>query len=270
MKKKIVLASLSLLSFFMTGCEKGKPNVLKIAATSVPHAEILEFIQPDLKERGIDSEIIIVEDYNTPNRSLSDGEVDANFFQHAPFLEAQMKEFGYRLQNYSKVHIEPMALYSLHHGELSQLPDGAIIAIPSDSSNQARALQLLEKIGLVTLNLHDVTASLQNVVSNPKGLQFLEVDSALLSRTLQDANAAAITANFALQAGLLPKESLAAESSDSLFANILVIRQGEENRPELKTLKELLGSEKVGQFIEDRYQGALVPIMAHSLSRVQN
>ena len=257
MKPVIILFVFAALC--MASCQHSQNETLKVAATSVPHAEILEQIKPDLQKEGINLQVVVVEDYNTPNRALADKEIDANFFQHEPFLEAQKKEFDYKLISLAKVHLEPMALYSKRITSLKDLQDKAKIAVPSDPTNQARALLLLEKAGLLTLNKHDTTASVLNIRLNPKNLEVLEIDSPLLSRSLDDVDVAAITTNFALQAGLHPKESLAIESTDSAFFNVLVIREGDQNRTDLQKLKDALNSEKVRKFIEDKYHGAVIP-----------
>lgn len=263
MKLANFISSMFFLSLFLAfGCNShSSGKQLKIAATATPHAEILEQIQPEMRDAGIDMQIIIVDDYHTPNRALSDGEVDANFFQHPQFLELQMKEFGYHLSILAKVHLEPMALYSKRVKSLAELPEKAKVSIPSDPTNQARALLLLEANQLLGLNRHDLEANLTNITANPKGLQFLEIDPPLLSRTLDDVDAAAITTNFALQAGLSPgKEALAIESGDSPFVNVVVVRAGEEGRPEFAELKRLLNSDKVKKFIEARYRGAIIKV----------
>lgn len=246
---------------FVSCKEQKQDNVLKVAATAVPHAEILEQIKPELANKGIQLEIIIVDDYQIPNRALADGEVDANFFQHEPFLESQKSQFGYSLTSYAGVHLEPMALYSKKISKPADLSKKSIVAIPSDPANQARALLLLEANGLITLSRHDVEANLLSITSNPLELHFLEIDAPLLPRALSDVDLAAINTNFALQGGLNPhKDALAIESADSLFVNILVIRQGEENNPALMELKKQLKSEKVGNFIEKQYKGAILHV----------
>lgn len=251
---------LAIFLLFLSSCGKSSHPTLKVAATSMPHAEILEFIQPHLKEKNIDLEILIIDDFNTPNRALADGEVDANFFQHLPFLEAQKNDFGYKLEPLVAIHVEPMALYSKKYHSLADIKEGATIAIPSDASNQARALALLEQIGLIKLNSKEAKTSLLDIVSNPHTLKFIEMDSPLLSRALDDVDAAAISTNFALLAGLSPqKDALAIENGQSRFANIVVIREGESQRPEIQALKAALTTEQVRHFIEERYQGAVIP-----------
>jgi D-methionine transport system substrate-binding protein len=262
MNKWLTFSFAALAAVFLISCgSHSDAKRLKVGATAVPHAEILEQILPEMKQRGVDMDIIIVEDYNIPNRALADGDLDANFFQHTEFMELQEREFGYQFETLAKVHIEPMGLYSLRIKSLSDLKDGATIAIPSDPTNQARALFLLEKNGLITLNRHDIGTSLLNVKNNPKNFHFLEVDPHLLSRTLGDVDLAAITMNFALQGDLSPqRDALALESGESPFVNIIAIRKGESGRPELQALKEAISSEKVGKFIDQRYQGAIIKV----------
>ena len=251
-----ILASLILL----TGCGGSSKPTLKVAATSVPHAELLEYIKPHLQAQNIELEVLVIDDFNTPNRALADGEVDANFFQHLPFLEAQQADFGYALETLVAVHLEPMALYSKKISSLKDIKDQATIAIPSDPSNQARALALCEQAGLITLKTQGAKASVLDIGANSQQLKFIEMDSPLLSRSLDDVDAAAISTNFALLGGLSPqKDILAIENGQSSFVNIVVIRQGENQRPELQALKAALTTEQVRQCIDKQYQGAVLP-----------
>lgn len=248
------------LLFIFTGCGESSKPTLKVAATSLPHGEILEFIQPYLKGKNIELEILILDDFNTPNRALADREVDANFFQHLPFLEAQKSDFGYKLESLAAVHIEPMALYSKKYSSLKEIRKGALIALPSDASNQARALALLEQNNLITLKNKGPKTSLLEISDNPSHFHFIEMDSPLLIRSLDDADAAVISTNFALLGGLSPqKDALALEDKQTLFANIVAIRQGEKENIQLQALKEALTTQEVRQFIEQRYQGAVTP-----------
>lgn len=258
--KILSLLYTSFLSLFLLSCSSETPKKsLKIAATSIPHAEILEFIKPDLREQGIDLQIIVVEDYNVPNRALADKEVDANFFQHPAFLGLQIKDFGYPLEILGAVHLEPMGIYSRKFTDLNALPPSAKIALPSDPSNQARALELLEKAGLIELKRHDSHTSLLDITKNPRQIKFVEIDSPLLARALEDVDAAAITTNFALQGQIDPRQALAIEGSDSDYVNVIVIRKGEGARADLQALKQMLQSEKVRQYIDDKYNGAVIP-----------
>lgn len=244
----------------LCGCQSSSKNQLRVAATSVPHAEILENVQGELEKDGVYLKIVIIDDFNTPNRALNDKEVDANFFQHESFLENQKKEFGYKLENYAKIHVEPMGIYSFQIDKLNKLKEGSRVGLPVDVANQARALILLQDKGLIKLKKSGPDVTLQDISENPKHLKFMEIDCALLPRTLDDLCLAAITTNFALQAGLSPKEeSLAIEGADSSYVNILVIREGEGDRKDLQALKRALTSEKTRQFITKKYKGAVLP-----------
>jgi len=254
-----ILICTSLL-LILTSCGGSSTPRLKVAATSVPHAEILEYIKPDLEAKNIDLEILIIDDFNTPNRALADKEVDANFFQHLPFLNAQKADFGYALENLVVVHLEPMALYSTKFRTLAELKDGSTIALPSDPSNQARALALCEQAGLITLKTKGAKTSVLDIADNPHHLLFVEMDSPLLSRALDDVDAAAISTNFALLGGLSPKkDALAIENGQSRFVNLIAIRVGESERSEIQALKAAATTDKVRQFIEQKYQGAVIP-----------
>ncbi|MBA2369677.1 MAG: MetQ/NlpA family ABC transporter substrate-binding protein [Candidatus Protochlamydia sp.] len=251
---------LGMALLFLTGCSTTSEPELRVAATSVPHGEILEFIKPLLNKKGINLNIVLIEDYNTPNRALHDREVDANFFQHLPFLEAQKRDFGYRLSSIAKVHLEPMALYSKKFSIIDNLKMGSLIAIPSDPSNQARALNMLEQQKLITFKKTAQDPSILDIAKNENQIKFLEIDSSLLARTLEDVDAAAITTNFALQAGLSPlKDTLATENAQSSFVNVLVVREGEQDRADIQALKEALTSPDVKAFIEAHYQGSIIP-----------
>lgn len=257
MNKSILLALAALALF---GCT-GSKHSFKVAASPMPHAEMLEFIRPDLKEKGIDMEVIVIDDYNIPNRTLAGHEVDANFFQHLPFLEEQVKEFGYKIESLAKIELEPMGIYSKKIHDLSKLPQKAKIGLPNDPTNEARALSLLAAHGLIQMkDPKNLQATVLDIASNPKQLQFIEVDAAMLPRTLDDVDAAAINTNYALAAKLSPlKDALALEGKDSPYANIIAIRMGEEKRPEVEALKTAMTSEKMREFILKQYQGAVLP-----------
>jgi D-methionine transport system substrate-binding protein len=258
LRQLLPCATVLLLTF--TSCGKSKDS-FKVAATPVPHAQMLEFVKPDLKEKGIDLDIIVTEDYNMPNRALADHEVDANFFQHIPFMEAQIQQFHYQIESIAKIEIEPMGIYSKKVTNLAQLPENAKIAIPNDPSNEARALLLLQAAGLIKLdNPNNLQATVVNIASNPRHFKLIEVDAAMLPRALEDVDAAAINTNYALEAGLSPKkDAIMLENKDSPYANIIAIRIGDENRPEIQALKEAMTSEKMRQFILKKYQGAVLP-----------
>lgn len=259
MKIKSIWLLLSLFLCCFTSCSK-QENRLRVAATSVPHAEMLNYIKDDLEKKGVHLEVVVVEDFNTPNRALADQEVDANFFQHEPFMLYQAKEFGYPIESYAKIHVEPLGLYSTKVKSLQELKEKASIAIPNDPTNEARALILLAKAGIIQLDSpNNLKATVLNIKANPKSIHFEEIDASMLPRTLPDVDAAIINANFALQAGLPADEVILREDKNSPYANIIAIRRGEEKRPELMALKEAMTSDKMRQFIITKYQGAIIP-----------
>ena len=270
-----LIASLLLVVFAVAGCgsdnkqaasssssSSSQGKVLKVGATAVPHAEILEVVKPLLAKEGIDLQTVEFSDYVQPNLALNDKELDANFFQHAPYLENFMSEHSdVKLANAGGIHIEPMGIYSKKIKSLNELKDGASIALPNDPTNGGRSLLLLEKAGL--LKLKDgvgVKATVQDITENPKHLQFKEVEAAQVPRTLDDVDAAVINTNFAMQVNLVPtKDALLMEDSTSPYVNIVAVRAGDESRPEIQALMKALKSDEVKQFINDKYKGAVVP-----------
>ena len=256
---KSILFGIPLL--FLAGCSSAPKNGLKVAATAVPQAQLLEFVKPDLKAQGIDLVIIVAEDYNLPNRVLADKEVDANFFQHIPFMDEQIKQFNYKIESIAKIELEPMGIYSKKIKSLDDLQEKAKIAVPNDPTNEARALMLLQAHGIIELdNPNNLSATVVNIVKNPKQIKFIEVDAAMVPRTLEDVDAAAINANFALQAKLSPiQDALVLESKDSPYANIIAVRIGDENRPDIQALKTAMTSEKMRDYIIKTYKGAVIP-----------
>ncbi len=265
--KKSFFAMLGLAALLLTGCGGGdsagsKDVTLKIGATPVPHSEILEQIKPDLKEKGITLEVMEFNDYVQPNIALNDKELDANFFQHEPYLNDFVKEHKeMKLTNAAGIHIEPMGIYSKKIKDLKELADGAAIAIPNDPTNGGRALLLLAKANLIKLkDGANETATVQDIAENTKNLQIREIEAAQLPRTLDDVDVAVINTNFAMNADLNPmKDALFIEDGTSPYVNIVAVRTGDENRPEIKELIGALKSEKVKKFIEDKYKGAVVP-----------
>ncbi len=234
---------------------------LKIGATPVPHAEILEEIKPDLKEQGINLEIVEFNDYVQPNIALNDKELDANFFQHEPYLKDFVAEHkDVKLKNAGGVHIEPMGIYSKKITKLDELPDGAAVSIPNDPTNGGRALLLLQKAGLLSLREGvSEMATVQDIIANPHNLVIQEVEAAQLPRTLEDVEIAIINTNFAMNADLNPmKDALFIEDRTSPYVNIVAVRE-DENREQIDQLMKTLKSDKVKKFIEDKYKGAIVP-----------
>lgn len=248
-----------LLTFVNTSCTK-KTNILKIAATPVPHAQILEVIKEDLAKEGIDLKIIEVTDYATPNRLLAEKEVDANFFQHAPFLEGQIERLGYPLMSLVSVHIEPLGIYSSHLKTIEDIPEKGRVALPNDPTNEARALDLLVKAGLIELKKESGPYRTPfDIERNKKNLKFEEIDAPLLIRTLKDVDLAVIPANFALQGGVNPRKgALLLESIEcSPYANLVAIRQSDKDNDKLKVLKRALLSQKVKNFVLDQFEGSI-------------
>jgi D-methionine transport system substrate-binding protein len=241
---------------------EAKPITLKVGASPVPHAEILNAVKPILEAEGIALDIIEFADYNQPNLRLADKDLDANYFQHIPYLESFSSDHKLDLTYTAKVHIEPMGVYSDKVKDLKDLKEGAEIAIPNDPTNGGRALILLEQAGL--LKVKDgvgINATVYDIAENPKKIKITELEAATLPRVLQDVDAAVINSNYAMEAKLVPTEdSLALESAkDNPYVNILAIRKGDENRPELKKLADALNSPELKKFIEEEYKGAVIP-----------
>jgi D-methionine transport system substrate-binding protein len=255
--------SLFFAALFLSACSGTSSSEKKIlvAASAVPHAEILEVAKEELRDQRIDLDIAIVNDYNLPNRMLAEKEVDANFFQHLPFLESQINMQHYPIRCLVKVHIEPMGLYSKKLTTLKDIPDKASFAIPNDPANEGRALLLLHHHGLIRLkNPNDLLATVHDIVENPYRFTFMEIDSAFLARSLSEVTLAIIPTNFALEAGLNPlKNALLVESADSPYVNIIAIRDSDGNKENFAKLKTAVTSDKVKQFILDKFQGAIIP-----------
>lgn len=278
MKKILSLVlAIALLGTLLAGCapkqesaapvpeaagEKEKAEiVLKVGATPIPHAEILDVVKPLLEQKGIKLEVAVFDDYVQPNTSLADKEIDANFFQHQPYLDNFNAERGLSLTSLAKVHVEPLGLYSKTLKNVDELKDGSTIAIPNDATNNARALLLLQANGIIKLkDGGNITSSENDVVENTKNIKFEAIEAAQLPRVLEDVDAAIINTNFAIPAGLNPvNDALIIEGGNSPYANILVIRQGDENREDLKELAAALNSPEVKKFIEEKYEGAIIP-----------
>lgn len=237
---------------------------LKVGATIVPHSEILNVIVDDLAARGIDLKIIEYTDYVQPNEALQGGDLDANFFQHAPYMN-QFNDNGGTLAAAVAVHFEPLGLYKSKTQSLEDLKEGALIAVPNDTTNEARALLLLQEQGLITLPQDaDLTVTPKDIVENPKKLDFVEVAAEQLTHSLQDVDLAVINGNYALTAGLTIDDTLASEGTDSLaaqtYANVVAVRAGDENRPEIQALLEAITSEEVRTFIKGTYQESVIPV----------
>ena len=234
---------------------------LKIGVSPVPHADIINFVAPALEKEGVKVKVIEFNDYVQPNLALSEKELDANFFQHKPYLDTFSNEHKLNLAVLAAVHLEPMGVYSKSIKNVADLPDGAKIAVPNDPTNGGRALKVLETAGILKVRPEaGILASPADIVDNPKHVKIVEVEAAQLPRALDDVDAAVINSNYALAAKLNPtKDAIAIESKDSPYANVVVVRAGDENRPELQKLKNALLTPEVKKFLEEKYQGAVVP-----------
>ena len=256
MKKLLVIASALLIaSAAFAGGKKDSGNTLKVGATPQPHAEILNLVKEDLAKEGINLEIIEFTDYVTPNEALESGEIDANYFQHLPYLESFNSERGYHLVNAGGIHIEPFALYSRKFTSAKDIPEGATIAIPNDPTNEGRGLLLLQSAGLIKLDPNaGITATPMDVISNPKNFKFKEIEAASLPRILDDVDAATINGNYAIPAGLLAtRDGLFIEGSDSPYVNVIAVKSGNENNANIKALVNVLQSQKIKDWIAKQF-----------------
>lgn len=254
--KRVLLALTALLSLNVQAGE-----TLTIAATPVPHAEILELIKPRLAAEGVDLKIKVFTDYVQPNLQVAEKRLDVSYFQTLPYLEEFNKARGTRLIPIAGIHIEPFGAYSTRIKTLGELEDGATVAIPNEVSNSGRALLLLAKAGVITLkDPNNAVATPRDVVDNPKHLKFRELEAAMLARMLPQVDLAMINTNYALEAGLNPtKDALVIEDSKSPYVNYLVGREDNQNAPAVKKLAAALTSPEVKAFIEKKYHGAVVP-----------
>jgi len=236
-------------------------ETLTVAASAVPHAEILEFVKPTLAKEGVDLKIKVFTDYVQPNVQVAEKRMDANFFQHQPYLDEFNKGKGTDLVSVAKVHVEPFGAYSDKIKNLNDLPDGANVALPNDATNEGRALLLLAKAGLITLkDPTSILATPKDVLQNPKNLKFRELEAATLPRVLTQVDLALINTNYALGAKLDPtKDALIIEGAESPYANILVTTQANKDSDAIKKLVAALNSQEVKAFITEKYKGAVVP-----------
>lgn len=271
--KKSLLAIL-LLCFALVGCNKsannqaageataeGEDNKIVIGVSPVPHGEIINGLSEQFKEAGLDVEVVTFDDYIQPNEQLAAGDLDANYFQHGPYLDEFCKQNNLDLVSIGNVHIEPIALYSDKIKDVSELKDGDEIIIPNDPSNGGRALILLDKIGIIKLKDNTNLLSTENdIAENPKNIKIVPMEAQNIPNTYTDAAAAVINSNYAIGAGLNPNsDALVVEDIDSPYANLVAVRNGEENQEKFKKLMEVLQSEDSKKFIEEKYDGAIIP-----------
>ena len=270
MKKLLaVLLAVFLLAAPLTACggdDAAESQTLRVGASPTPHAEILEQCVPILEEQGITLEIVEYGDYIVPNTAVEEGEDDANYFQHQQYLDNFNAENGTHLVSVVDVHYEPMGIYPGRVDSIDALPDGGTIAVPNDVTNEGRALKLLEAQGLITVDpAAGLNATPNDITDNPKNLQFTELEAAMLPNTVDQFDLNVINSNYALQAGLNPAtDALASEDAASdaaqTYANVLVVKEGNEEDPRIQALIEALTSDAVRTFIEETYGGSVVPV----------
>ncbi len=237
-------------------------DTLKIGATPIPHAEVLEYIKPKLKEQGVDLEVVIFNDYIQPFLTTEDGQLDANYFASRPWYEQFEKDHNLKnLVEVAGIHIEPLGLYSAKFKSLNDLKEGSVVAIPNEPTNTGRALLLLQSAGLITLeDPKAIDATTFSIVKNPLNLQFKEIESPQLPRALEDVDAAVINTNYALGANLNPsRDALFIEQKDSPYVNLLIANRNSAKNEDLKKVIKELTSADVKKFIEKQYDGAVVP-----------
>ncbi len=240
-------------------------KTIKIGASPTPHAEILNNLKEQAKEDGYTLDVVEYNDYIQPNTALEDGQLDANYFQHITYLNDFNQENGTHLVDAADIHFEPFCLYAGKTASLDALPDGAVVAVPNDTTNEARALLLLQQEGLIKLkDGAGLNATVVDIVENPKNLQIQQMEAPQLPRSLQDVDIAAINGNFALGAGLKTEDALATESdtgeASKAYVNVLAVKDGNQDSEKTKELVKLLTSDQTRQFIEDNYNGGVVAV----------
>lgn len=269
MKKKVLalLSAATLAAALLTGCGKSADDkTIKVAATAVPHAEILEQAKPILEKQGYTLEIQVFQDYVQPNEVVESGDFDANYFQHIPYLESFNKEKGTHLVNAGGIHYEPFGLYPGKESDLAVIEQGgATIAVPNDTTNEARALLLLQDNGY--LKLKDgagLTATKNDIVENPYNIEIVELEAAQIPRTLQDVSFGIMNGNYAMEAGYtVADNALLYESADSdaaaTYVNVIAVKEGNENSAKIKALVDVLKSDEIKNFITENYNGGVIP-----------
>lgn len=265
--KKIIAVILSLvLTLSLCACgDKSDDKTIKVGATPAPHAEILEIIKDELAKEGWTLEIVEFNDYVQPNQAVEDGELDANYFQHVLYLNSFNADNGTHLVNAGGIHYEPFGIYAGNTASLDALADGAKIGVPNDATNEARALLLLEQEGLIKLKEGvGLEATKSDIIENPHNYDIVEIEAQLLPATLPDLDIAVINGNYAIDAGLKVSEALAIEAADGAateyYQNIIAVKEGNENSEKIQALLKALKSDAVKQYIQDTYDGAVVPL----------
>ncbi len=266
MKKNIVSLVLAIaLTLALAACGGGDSKTIKVGATPAPHAEILEVVEDILAQDGYTLEIVEYDDYVTPNTSLEDGSLDANYFQHITYMNEFNAEHGTHLVSAAGIHYEPFGLYAGKTASLAELADGAQIAVPNDGTNEARALLLLEQEGLIKLKEGvGLSATASDIAENPHNYKIVELEARLLPTTLQDVDVAVINGNYAIDAGLKVSDAIAVEAAGGAaaeaYVNVLAVKEGKEDSAGIQALVKVLQSEEVRSFIADTYDGAVVAL----------
>lgn len=276
MKKRLWISILfACIGLVLVGCGKDSSKesdtqVLKVGASPAPHAQILEHIQPLMKEKGVDLEVVTFDDYVLPNKALEEKEIDANYFQHIPYFELAKKENDYDFANASSIHVEPMGLYSQKIKNIKDLSDGATVITSNSESDWGRILTMLQDAGVIKLKdgVDATTATFDDIAENPKNIKFKhDINPEILATTYNnnEADLVAINANFAVSAGLDPeKDSVLLESDNSPYANIIAVRSEDKDDPRIQTLIEVLHDPKVQEWITEEFQGVVKPVNAEA------
>lgn len=268
MKKILSLLSIAVLTFVLAACSgnaKEDKNKLVVGATNVPHAEILEQAKPLLEKEGIELEIETFQEYVLPNKALAQKELGANFYQHKPFFEKQIKEHGYEFEDAGGVHIEPIGIYSKKYKKLEDVKDGATVILSNSVADHGRVLLLLQEKGLITLKKgKTIDATFEDIAKNPKNLTFkYDVNPELLPKVYEnnEGDLVIINSNFALDAGLNPmKDAIEIEDENSPYVNIVAVRKGDTDDERIQKLMEVLHSKEIQDWIIEKYEGAVVPV----------
>lgn len=264
MKKAIALVLTLVLALSLCGFAAKNEKVIKVGATPMPHAEILEFVKDAVAAEGYTLEVIEFNDYVIPNTSLEEGELDANFFQHIKYMNEFNEEHGTHLVSAVELHYEPLGLYAAKSASLEDIKDGAQIAVPNDTTNEARALLLLEQEGLIKLEEGaGLFATKESIVENPHNIKIVEMNAELVTSTLKDVDFVVVNGNYALEAGLKIADALAIEAPDgnvAIYVNIVAVKEGNEESEKTQVLQKVLLTDAVKDFINETYQGAVVPV----------
>lgn len=268
-KANLLILILALSLTIIVGCQNKQASEtkskIKIAASPTPHAQILTFVKEELKTQGYELEIVEFSDYVQPNLVVDANDMDANFFQHKPYLDNFNEEKNTKLVSAGQIHYEPLGIYAGKSSDLSNIPQGGSIAVPNDTTNEARALLLLQANGVIKIKDNAGLAATKNdIIENPHNLEIIELEAAQIPRVIKEVDFVVLNGNYAIDANLNVKDAVAIEKQDSeaakVYANILAVKEGNENRDDIKALLKALKSDSVKQFIKDTYNGAVVAI----------